>query len=97
MIFVCWASGTCCPSFHKVELIVSMHAASCLSTRASDACLSIADSHTQQSWLGFQIANGINAKNTFFSANERSKREGKRKEEEGTGERERRKGKGNWK
>ena len=43
---------------------------------------------------------GINAKNAFFSANERSKGEGKRKEEEGKGrggKGERRKGKGNWK
>ena len=34
------------------------------------------------------ISNGINAKNAFFSANERSEGEGKGKEEEGKGERE---------
>ena len=44
-------------------------------------------------WLVFRI----NAKNAFFSANERSEGEGKGKEEEGKEECERRKGKGNWK
>ena len=38
-------------------------------------------------------SNGINAKNAFFSANERSKGEGEEKAEEGKGKRE----KGNWK
>ena len=35
------------------------------------------------------VVNGINAKNVFFSANEKSEGEGKGKEEEGKGERER--------
>ena len=44
------------------------------------------------------VVNGINAKNAFFSANERSKGEGKGKEEEGKGRgRKWGKGKGNWK